>query len=133
MTASLREFTNQVACVGPYSIEIIIRKIKLGDLLLILDNLKKGNRAQIPYNNPAEGIINLNFICLTSPGANATNAKFTNDDRRKFIKLANALLQSNMINTITYTSSLMNSDQSEAIWPPSIGVNKEITFWNLYR
>jgi hypothetical protein len=85
-----------------YSVELIYRNINMKDLLLILDKLRVGNLVGIP--NHKKGDILLKFLCPVYYEGSITYAKFTNDDRRKFIKIANAQLLSSSSRSSSTTS-----------------------------
>ncbi|MEX0598348.1 MAG: hypothetical protein WD512_17805 [Candidatus Paceibacterota bacterium] len=89
--------------------DTIHRSTTTNDLERILNELSCSNRAQIGPHVKG-GAVELYFIChvyynSTTPPI----VRFTNDDRRKFIKLARAqLTQKNFPIKIYYESSLNN-------------------------
>jgi hypothetical protein len=83
------------------------RKINYRDLLFILDNLRVGTLVTMPGAKD-NGQIYLKFVCLGCCEGDVMHAKFTNDDRRTFIKLAKQHFLSSL--EISYTSSLKHID-----------------------
>ncbi|MEX0598642.1 MAG: hypothetical protein WD512_19320 [Candidatus Paceibacterota bacterium] len=91
-----------------YHLDNIDRKINDNDLLFILKELRKGTLVRMP-NNKESGKIYLKFLCPVCYEGGSTIAKFTNDDRRTFIKFARnyiITINSNLGYEISYTSSI---------------------------
>jgi hypothetical protein len=96
---------------NPYKFDHVARKITLHDLHCILDSLKFGNCVLIPPHSWV-GDIYLSFMCHTMVKQDGfVFAKFTNDDRRKFIKIGRDGLKNYNINkdkiVICYNSIIM--------------------------
>lgn len=90
-----------------YEFDLIIRSITIDDLKGILNDLSCSNRARIAPHLVC-GTIELSFRCYVYYDQARAFVKFTNDDRRTFIKLARAgLAQQNCPIRIIYLSSLL--------------------------
>jgi hypothetical protein len=89
------------------------RYITSKQLNIILEELKYGNYTAIPYNFVEDDLCNTVHVTFRCQGysdkhAPQTYVRFTNDDRRKFIKLAVAKREA-ILKGITQTISFETS------------------------
>jgi hypothetical protein len=99
---------------SPYKVDCIRRHISIVQLELILIELRVSNRARIPPNNFL-GSVYLDFRCQVYFDLGYAYCKFTNDDRRTFIKLATRIPRNGpaIMYQIGYRTSLVHGDLLE--------------------
>jgi hypothetical protein len=98
-----------------YTLSSINRIIRITELNTILLELKHGNNAKIPFGIferelPSDNLlVRLIFTCQGYNQDSKTYVRFTNDDRRKFMRLANEIgieLLKGKTPTISFETSL---------------------------